>query len=116
MFFSFLCNSLGSPCTQLPDFQCLSLFSLQFFHLVARHPPEVGAPGDGVGKLLDLLEVVGHRHSLPDLLRGHGGGAGKKIYAKHILHLLPESYSTTVFLTLLKIQTHILSLRAFPLN
>ena len=53
-------------------------FAILPAHLVARHPPEVGAPRDGIGKLLDLLEVVGHRHSLPDLLRGHGGGAGKR--------------------------------------
>merc|ERR1712045_84764 len=30
--------------------------------LVAGDPPEVGASGDWVGQLLDLLEVVGHGH------------------------------------------------------
>merc|ERR1712156_1037267 len=28
--------------------------------LVARDPPEVGTPGDGVGQLLDLFEVISH--------------------------------------------------------
>merc|ERR1719234_1548091 len=42
-------------------------------NLVSRDPPEVGASGDWVRKLLDFLKVVGHRHGLPDLLGGHDG-------------------------------------------
>ena len=44
-------------------------------YLVSRDPPEVGASRDWVGKLLDFLKVVGHRHGLPDLLGGHDGAA-----------------------------------------
>merc|ERR1719195_907643 len=36
-------------------------------NLVPGDPSEVGASRDGVGQLLDLLEVVGHGHSLPYL-------------------------------------------------
>ena len=46
------------------------------FHLVSRHPPEVGDPRQRLGQLLDLVEVVGHGHGLPDLgvVRHFGAG------------------------------------------
>ena len=45
---------------------------LENSNLEAGHPPEVGHAGDGVGQLLDLVEVVRHADSLLHLRR-HGG-------------------------------------------
>ena len=46
-------------------------FKSILYHLVSRNPPEVGTARHWVGELLYFLKVVGHRHRLPDLLRGH---------------------------------------------
>ena len=50
---------------------CIKYFKIILCHLVPRNPPKVGTARHWVGELLYFLKVVGHRHRLPDLLRGH---------------------------------------------
>ena len=45
---------------------------LENSNLEAGHPPEVGHAGDGVGQLLDLVEVVQHAGRAVHV--PHGGG------------------------------------------
>ena len=48
------------------------IVKLEKSYLEAGHPPEVGHAGDGVGQLLDLVEVVQHAGRAVHV--PHGGG------------------------------------------